>query len=207
MAERWEQSNMKKVTRIIVVMAVAAAAAIAGSLLTKRSAVQDALVSTVQIGGPFRLASARGGTVDSADLLGKPYGVFFGYTHCPEVCPTTMYEMSKALTTVGGEAKDFRLFFITVDPERDTAPVLADYLANFDPRMEALVPTMEELPAIAQKFRAIYQKVPTSDGSYTMDHTATVFLMGRDGKLVSTVGYNESPENRVAKLRKLAATN
>jgi protein SCO1/2 len=114
-----------------------------------------------------------------------------------------MFEMSKALTTLGDEAKDFRLFFITVDPERDTAQMLKDYLSNFDPRMEALVPSMTELPIAAKAFRAIYNKVPTSDGSYTMDHTATVFLMGRDGKLFGTIRYGEKPDDRAAKLRRL----
>jgi protein SCO1 len=199
---------MKTKTMIAVLaLGVALAAAAGGTWYFKRAAVENALIAAVEIGGPFRLAAAKGGMVDSADLIGKPYGVFFGYTHCPEVCPTTMYEMSRALATLGDEARDFRLFFITVDPERDTAPMLKDYLSNFDPRMEALVPTAAELPVVAREFRAIYAKVPTSDGSYTMDHTATVFLMGRDGKLVSTIRYTESPENRVAKLRRLVAGN
>jgi protein SCO1/2 len=196
---------MTRATYVVLIAAAALLAALASVLVFNRQGLQDTVVSTVEIGGPFRLAAAKGGVVDTKDLLGSPYGIFFGYTHCPEVCPTTMFEMSKALTTLGEEAKDFRLFFITVDPERDTAEMLKDYLSNFNPRMEALVPTPTELPVVTKEFRAIYNKVPSSDGSYTMDHTATVFLMGRDGKLFGTIRYGEKPDDRVAKLRRLLA--
>ena len=113
--------------------------------------------------------------------------------------------MTKALTAIGDKGKHFRLFFITVDPERDTAAMLKDYLSNFDPRIEALVPTPGELTKVAKEFRAIYEKVPGSDGEYTMNHTATVYLMNRDGKLASTISYDETPENRIAKLNHLLA--
>ena len=180
-------------------------AAIFGVLSFQGEETRHKLVSLADIGGPFRLASSNGGVVDSKDLAGKPYGVFFGFTHCPEVCPTTLYEMTKTLEAVGGKAKDFRLFFITVDPERDTAPMLKDYLSNFDPRIEALVPTPDELAKVAKDFRAIYEKVPGSDGEYTMNHTATVYLMNRQGKLASTISYDELPENRIRKLAALMA--
>ncbi len=95
------------------------------------------------------------------------------------------------------------MFFVTVDPERDTVPNLRDYVSNFDPRIDALVPTMEQLPKVAASFRIYYAKVPTSDGGYTMDHTASVFLMGADGKFAGTIAYGEVSELREAKLRKL----
>jgi protein SCO1/2 len=163
------------------------------------------VIERIEIGGPFRLASANGGVVDRGDLAGKPYGIFFGFSHCPDVCPTTMYEMSKALKELGDEAKDFRLFFVTVDPERDTAAKLKDYLANFDPRIEALVPAPDELPEIAKAFRIVYEKVPTSDGGYTMNHSAGILLFARDGRFKSTIAFDEAPENRIAKLRNLLA--
>ena len=167
------------------------------------NAGQAPVMPMVEIGGPFRLSSSKGGVVDSRDLKGKPYAVFFGFTHCPEVCPTTLYEMSMALGKLGDAARDFRVFFITVDPERDTVDKMRDYIANFDPRMEALVPTPDELQPIAKAFRIYFAKVPTSDGSYTMDHTATVFLMDADGRLASTIAFGEKAEVREAKLRKL----
>ena len=157
----------------------------------------------IDIGGPFRLASSKGGVVDSNDLKGKPYAIFFGFTHCPEVCPTTLYEMSAVLGKLGDKASDFRVFFVTVDPDRDTVDAMRDYIANFDPRMEALVPTVEQLPQIAKDFRVFYQKVATSDGSYTMDHTATVYLMDGEGHLSGTIAFGENPDMRAGKLKKL----
>ena len=154
-------------------------------------------------GAPFKLASTKGGDLDSQTLSGKPYGIFFGFTHCPEVCPTTLFEMSASLKELGDSAKDFRLVFITVDPERDTLPLVKDYLSNFDPRIEGLVPTVEQLPKLARDFHIYYKKEPTSDGSYTMDHTATLFLMDGAGQLKSTISFDENRATRIAKLKKL----
>ncbi|MCX7345229.1 MAG: SCO family protein [Alphaproteobacteria bacterium] len=191
---------MLRFIRIASLVAAALLAAVTGYVYLTRG---EAVVSVADIGGPFRLASANGGVVDSQDLAGKPFAVFFGFTRCPEVCPTTMAEMSAALTELGDQGKDLRVFFVTVDPERDTADFLKDYLSSFDPRIEALVPTADELAAMARAFRAFYAKSPTSDGGYTMDHTATVFLMDRQGKLASTISYGEEQATRMAKLRKL----
>lgn len=191
---------MLRFIRIASLVTAALLAAVTGYVYLIRG---EAVVSVADIGGPFRLASANGGVVDSQDLAGKPYAVFFGFTRCPEVCPTTMAEMSAALTELGDQGKDLRVFFVTVDPERDTAEFLKDYLSSFDPRIEALVPTAEELAAMARSFRAYYAKSPTSDGGYTMDHTATVFLMNRQGQLASTISYGEEQAARMAKLRKL----
>lgn len=160
--------------------------------------------SAIQFGAPFKLAAARGGgTLDSKDLIGKPYGLFFGYTHCPEVCPTTISDMSVALAELGDKAKDFRLFFITIDPERDTAAAMNDYLSNFDKRIEALVPTPEELPKLAKDFHIFYETIPSEDGNYTMNHTALVFLFNAKGSFASTIAYDETKANRLAKLQKL----
>jgi protein SCO1 len=183
---------------------VAVFAAILGYLFWQSSTGTQ--VGTVQLGGPFSLAAARdGGRVESASLVGKPYGVFFGFTHCPEVCPTSLLDMTSAYEKLSESGKDFRLFFITVDPARDTATFLKDYLENFDARIEGLVPTEEELRKVAGDFRAIYEKVPTSDGSYTMNHTASIFLFDRTGKFAGTIAYGEAEEMRLGKLRRLLA--
>jgi protein SCO1/2 len=182
-------------------VALGVAAVLAAILLI--SHVWRDSANPLALGGPFKLASANGGVVDSADLAGHPYGVFFGFTQCPEVCPTTLFEMSQTLKDLGDDAKDFRLFLITVDPERDTAAVLKEYVGNFDPRMEGLVPTADELKAVAKSFRAYYDKQPTSDGSYTMNHTAMIYLMDRDGQFVTVIPYGDTPEGRLDKMRKL----
>jgi protein SCO1/2 len=159
----------------------------------------------VAIGGAFEMVSSKGGVVNSRDLVGTPYGMFFGFTHCPEVCPTTLYEMSESLRALGDQAKDFRLFFVTIDPQRDTPEKLKDYLSSFDPRLEALVPTIEQLPEIAKSFRVFYEKVPTSDGGYIMNHTATLYLFGRDGELRSTIAYGEERAARERKIKSVLA--
>lgn len=163
--------------------------------------------SAADIGMPFVLASSKGGEIDSRTLIGKPYALFFGFTHCPEVCPTTLYEMSSSLEKLGDRAEGFRVFFVTVDPERDTVEKLRDYMSNFDPRMEGLVPAIEQLPALAAAYRIYYAKVPTSDGSYTMDHSASVFLFGRDGRYAGTIGYGTPADRREEILAKLLASS
>ena len=196
--------KLTRLTGIALGLALALTAA-AAYVFFQRETIQERIATAVEIGGPFKLASSNGGFVDSKDLAGKPYGVFFGFTHCPEVCPTTLYEMSGALAELDEEARDFRLFFITVDPERDTAAMLKDYLSNFDPRIEALVPTIEELPAITRSFRAIYQKVPTSDGSYTMDHTALSYLFDPQGRVRVALRHEQTVDDYTADVQALLA--
>jgi protein SCO1/2 len=194
-----------KTLRIAAWALVAAVLLFTGLSYVGLTTLKDKAASLADIGGPFVLASSRGGAVDSESLRGTPYAIFFGFTHCPEVCPTTLYEMSTMLTALGDDAAAFRVFFVTVDPERDTAAMLKDYMASFDPRIEGLVPSLEQLPKLAADFRVHYAKVPTSDGSYTMDHTASVFLMDADGHFAGTLAFGEPAATREAKLRKLLA--
>lgn len=157
----------------------------------------------VTIGGPFKLAATTGGTLDSTGLKGEPFAVFFGFTHCPEVCPTTLYEMSSTLGKLGEDAKNLKVFFVTVDPERDTLDFMKSYLTSFDPRIIGLRPSADELAEIAKTYRVFYERVPTSDGSYTMNHTALVYLMDREGRFFGTLDYEEKPEMRLTKLKRL----
>lgn len=193
-----KRSSLFAAAAVAAVLGVVAAGWLAIELM--RGGTKSAMF---KVGGPFVLAAARGGSVDSKTLVGKPYAVFFGFTHCPEVCPTTLYEMSSNLVALGDAAKDFSVFFITVDPARDTVDAMKDYVSNFDPRIEALVPTEEQLKQLVSDFRVYYAKVPTSDGGYTMDHTATIFLFDRTGAFAGTIGYGEAPAMREAKLEKL----
>ena len=190
-----------KTLRLAIWGVAAVFAALLAFLLWQAQSGQKFAV--LDIGMPFSLASSKGGVVTSESLKGKPYAMFFGFTHCPVICPTTLYEMNNALTTLGEEAKDLRMFFVTVDPERDTADFLATYLGNFDPRIEGLIPKIEELPALAKAYRVFYEKVPNSDGSYTMNHTATIFLFDAKGQFSGTIAYDENPKMRVEKLRRL----
>ena len=155
------------------------------------------------IGGPFRLASTEGGVVESEKLKGKPFALFFGFTSCPDICPTSMMEIANDLRALGDAAKDFRVYFVTVDPARDDVKLLKEYTGSFDPRIIGLVPKDEaELAAIAKAYRAIYRKVETPSG-YTMDHTATIYLMDAKGFFFGTLDSKETPATRQAKLKRL----
>ncbi len=155
----------------------------------------------VAIGGPFRLMSQDGEILDSERLKGKPYGVFFGFTRCPEICPTTMMDMSALLNELGDKAKDFHLYFVSVDPERDTPAVLRDFLGSFEPKVTGLTGTPEEIAAIAKSFRVYYRKVPLEGGGYTMDHTAMVYLMDGEGRFAGVIPYQEDRAVSLKKLR------
>jgi len=155
------------------------------------------------IGGPFRLASTEGSVVESEKLKGKPFALFFGFTSCPDVCPTSMMEITNDLHALAEAAKDFRIYFVTVDPARDDVKMLKEYTGSFDPRIIGLVPKDEaELAAIAKAYRAIYRKVETPSG-YTMDHTATIYLMDAKGLFFGTLDSKETPAIRQAKLKRL----
>lgn len=166
---------------------------------------KDSGSGVAAIGGPFRLAAADGGLVDSEQLKGRPFALFFGFTHCPDICPTSMLEITNDMVALGERAKDFHVYFITVDPARDDAKLLKEYTGSFDPRIIGLVPKDEaELAAIAKSYRAIYRKVETPSG-YTMDHTATIYLMDAKGGFFGTLDTKETPAVRQAKLTRLLA--
>lgn len=154
------------------------------------------------IGGPFSLKTQTGSTLSDMDLRGAPFGVFFGFTRCPEICPTTLWEMSEALKQLGPDTK-FRVLFISVDPTRDTPEFLSRYLQSFDPRITGLTGTEAEIAAVGKEYRAFWEKVPLEDGDYTMNHTASVFLMDASGKFAGTIGYGETMDVRMTKLRRL----
>lgn len=154
------------------------------------------------VGGPFELTTHDGKRLSSAELKGAPFALFFGFTHCPDVCPTTMLELSNAIKALGPDADRMRFFFVSVDPERDTPEQLKLYLSNFDARITGLVGTPEETAAVAKAYRAIYEKVPTKDG-FTFNHTALMYLMDRDGRLAGTINYQENADAQLRKLRRL----
>jgi protein SCO1 len=154
------------------------------------------------VGGPFSLTDQNGRTVTDRDLKGHPFLVFFGFTHCPDVCPTTLFDVSEVLKALGPDADRARALFITVDPERDTASTLKDYLSSFDPHLSALTGDPAAIAAVAKAYRVYYKKVPLAEGGYTMDHTAIIYLMNKDGRFVSPFNLKRPPEVAAADLRK-----
>jgi protein SCO1/2 len=154
------------------------------------------------IGGPFKLVDQNGQIVTDQDLKGRPFLVFFGFTHCPDVCPTTLFEVSEILRALGPDADRTRALFITVDPERDTPAVMRDYLSSFDPHLSGLTGNAAEIAAVAKVYRVYFKKVPLDQGGYTMDHTAIVYLMDRDGRFVSPFNLKRPIDAAAADLRR-----
>jgi protein SCO1/2 len=169
-------------------------------IFTGRSPAPIALPSAV--GGPFKLVDQNARPITDQDLKGHPFLVFFGFTHCPDVCPTTLFEVSEILRAAGPGAKDARALFITVDPERDTPAVLKDYLASFDPRVIGVTGDSEAVAAVIKSYRVYAKKVPTENGGYTMDHTAIVYLMGKDGRFVAPFNMKRRPQEAAEDLKR-----
>ena len=157
--------------------------------------------TTAAIGGPFQLVDQDGRPVSDLDLKGHPFLVFFGFTHCPDVCPTTLFEVSEVLRALGPDADKVNALFVTVDPERDTPDKLKDYLASFDPHLRALTGQSPAIDAIAKAYRVYVKKVPQENG-YTMDHTAIVYLMDKDGRFVAPFSLKRRPADAAADLRR-----
>ena len=154
------------------------------------------------IGGPFKLVDHNGREVTEQDFKGRPFLVFFGFTHCPDVCPTALFEISEILRALGPDAERTRALFITVDPERDTPAVMKDYLSSFDPHLTGLTGDPAAMAAVAKAYRVYYKKVPLDQGGYTMDHTAIVYLMDKQGRFVSPFSLKRTTEAAAADLRK-----
>ena len=150
----------------------------------------------------FALTNHRGEPVRPTDWIGRPTMAFFGFTWCPDVCPTTLSDISGWLEELGPDADRLNTVFITVDPERDTQQVLADYLANFDPRITGLTGPMAEIERAAAGFRAKFEKVPQGD-DYTVDHTAGVFLFRASGTFGGIIDYHEDRRFSLPKIRRV----
>jgi protein SCO1/2 len=158
---------------------------------------------TLAIGGPFSLTDHRGRAVTERDFRGRPMAVFFGFTYCPDVCPTTLTEMTGFIEALGPDADRIQWVFVSVDSERDTPQAMAAYLEAFDRRIIGLTGTEAQIAAAANGFRVFYRRVPLEGGGYTMDHSASVFLLDEEGRFAGTVDHKESERVALEKLRLL----
>lgn len=157
------------------------------------------------IGGPFSLVDHTGEPVTQEDFLGRPTVYFFGFTHCPDVCPTTLYELTAWLEALGDDADPLRVVFVTVDPERDTPEDVGRYLQAFDERIVGLSGEPDDVAAMAEEWRVYVDKVPLEDeDGYTVDHTASIYLMDGEGEFFGTIAYGEDRDLAIGKLRRLA---
>jgi len=153
------------------------------------------------------LTDYNGKPRELADFKGKALFVFFGFTQCPDVCPTTMAELAEVRKRLGADGERLQGVFVSVDPERDTAAVLKAYLQNMDPSFVGLRGSLEQTEAVAREFKVFYQKVPTKNGSYTMDHTAGAFVFDPDGQVRLFVRYGMKVEDLTADIRQLLASS
>ena len=158
------------------------------------------------IGGPFALVDDNGAEATEKTLAGKPYIMYFGYTYCPEVCPTTLSDLSRWIKELGPDADKLNYAFVTVDPERDTPKHVHDYLSSFDRRIRGFTGTPEQIGKIAAEYRVYYKKIPASDGGYSVDHSSIIYLMYADGEFDTVIPYQEKDATAVAKLRSLVAS-
>ncbi len=158
--------------------------------------------AVASVGGPFQLEDQNGKPFTDRDMKGRPYLVFFGYTHCPDICPTTLFELSEVIKKLGPDADRAGAVFITVDPERDTPAVMKDYLSNFDPHLRGLTGDPAAVNAALKAYRVYAKKVPLKDGDYTMDHTAIVYLMDKNGRFVAPFNLKQTPQAAADQLRR-----
>lgn len=155
-------------------------------------------------GAPFTLVDQDGAPITEAAFHGQPSAVFFGFTHCPEVCPTTLFELDGWLKKLGDEGKDIRAYFVSVDPERDTPEIMKAYVGNVSDRIVGITGAPDKITAMTKAFGIYSRKVETTGGDYTMDHTASVLLLGRTGDFFGTIAYGENADAAIAKLKRLA---
>ncbi len=179
---------------------------VAPSQLTSADQSEPA-AAAVTIGGPFALVNDRGEPVTDVDLRGHPSLMFFGYTFCPDVCPTALTDVTSWLADLGDEAGDLAVYFVTVDPERDVVDRLHDYLSVFDPRIVGVTGPVDDVHAMLDAFHVYYQRGEDVPGGYLMNHYASFYMLDGDGQFVGAIAYDEARDDAEAKIRSLVEGN
>jgi protein SCO1/2 len=192
-----------RTTRPLVIIAAFAASLAIGLFATLwLLGGLNGVTAPASIGGPFALNDQSGEAVSDKNLQGRPTLIFFGFTHCPDVCPTSLFEMSEVLRAMGSDADKVNAYFVSVDPERDTPAAMKDYLSSFDPHLKGLTGSPDAIAKIIASYRVYSKKVPLKDGDYTMDHTALIYLMDRNGRFVAPFNLKRKPEEAAADLKR-----
>ncbi len=162
----------------------------------------EVAVAPSAVGGPFKLTDQNGRAVTDTDLKGKPFLVFFGFTNCPDICPTALFDMSEVFRRLGPDAEKVSAIFISVDPARDTPEKMKDYLQSFHERISALTGTQADIDAVTKAYKAYAKRVPLENGDYTMDHSAIVYLMDKNGRFVAPFNLKRPADEAAADLRR-----
>lgn len=198
---------MKQVRLILWLLVALALAASAALFLGPKEDAPPAAVpqaGKVDFGGPFTLTGADGRPFARSRLAGQPYAIFFGFTHCPDICPTTLARLARLRGQVG-PGEPFRIVFVTVDPERDGTAEVGKYGELFNSPVIGLTGSPAQIAQVKKQFGIFSQKVPDEGGGYSVDHTASVLLFDRAGKFVATISPEEGDAAALAKLKRIAA--
>jgi protein SCO1 len=166
-------------------------------------APQSQLISAETFGGPFTLVGSDGKPFSNAKLAGKPHAIFFGFTHCPDVCPTTLARLVRLRQQAG--SRPFEIVFVSVDPERDGPAEVGKYTELFNSPVIGLTGSPVQIAQVKKQFGIFSQKVPQPEGGYSVDHTATVLLFDREGRFTATIAPDEPDDAALAKLKRLTA--
>ena len=155
------------------------------------------------LGGPFTLTNDYGHRVTEASLMGKPSVIYFGYTFCPEVCPTTLLDLSNMIKKLGPDADKLNYVFVTVDPERDTVKAMHEYVSSFDPHLRGYTGTPQQIKRIAKEYGVYYAREPGGGANYAVDHSTRVYLMDASEHYAGSIEYQEPEPSALAKLKRL----
>ncbi|MDE0046758.1 MAG: SCO family protein [bacterium] len=183
-----------------IVAGLLVVATVIGAMELHRRQVEDV---EVVIGGPFTMTAHDGTRVTHDDLAGRRSLVFFGFTYCPDICPTTLVQVAAWLDAMADKGDLIDAYFVTVDPERDSLERMAEYVTYFSDRITGLVGTADELRQMADSYRLYYARIDLDDGTYTMDHTAAIYLMDAEGRFFDAITMTASFDEAVAKLTRL----
>jgi len=205
---------MRRITLLLGLLAAVAVAGVGVWLATGLNYGPGGISSAVSsagralVGGPFTLTDHNGRRVTEKDFLGRYMLVYFGYTWCPDVCPTELQVISAALDSMGEAAKQIQPVFVTVDPARDTVAQMKEYVGSFHPSLVGLTGTDEEIEAVAKAYRVYYAKADGGDAeNYLVDHGSLIYLMGPDGQFVTHFTYGTDPEKLAEGLKAAIAAN
>jgi len=192
----------------LILWAVVAVVLIAMGYLMLRPVPQQPpqqSVATTSFGGPFTLTGADGKPFSSIKLSGKPYAIFFGFTHCPDVCPTTLSRLVQLRQQLKEGERPFEIVFVTVDPQRDGPAEVGKYAELFNSPIVGLTGSPAEIEKVKSEFGVFSKKVPDGSGGYTVDHSATVLLFDRNGQFAATIAPEEGDGPALAKLKRITA--
>ncbi|MCA3255505.1 MAG: SCO family protein [Alphaproteobacteria bacterium] len=201
-----EPSRLARI-RAMLWLAVGVALVLAMAAMLIRAQSQDTPSGNHAewFGGPFTLSAPDGRTVTERTLAGKPYAIFFGFTRCPDVCPTSLSRMARLRSQLGADGMKFEIVFVSVDPGHDSAADVGRYVALFGTPIIGLTGTEAQLAQIKKGFGVYSAKSPLPGGDYTIDHTATIYLMTATGRFAGTIAYDEPDATALQKLRRLVA--